>query len=210
MAYEALIVIGFGVSLAVVSVVLFVAHVKRINAPNRADPTGIVVNIDLGAALAKDEAARNRKAACRRRIGKDLGDKLVGGDMSGAFALQQNGLDRRRKRPCATTGGGREEGREDKVTVNDATEDTQVWKPVVRVKVYRSIVLGYIEVSYSDIACRRWCHSSSCRKHGAFPFLSTSESVGGRHSATWLWKSPCSGSSGCDGSPLYLVVACCS
>lgn len=124
MAYEALIVIGFGVSLAVVSVALFVAHVKRINAPNRADPSGIVVHIDLGSALAKDEATRNRKLASRRSATKELGGNLGGGTVPGAFALQQNGVGRRRRRPCAASGGG-EEGQEDIPEVNDATS-TQV------------------------------------------------------------------------------------
>lgn len=65
MAYEALIVIGFGVALAVVSVALFCAHVKRINAPNKADPGGTLVNISLGAAIAQDQAAHDRKLAAR-------------------------------------------------------------------------------------------------------------------------------------------------
>lgn len=69
MAYEALIVIGFGVALAVVSVALFCAHVKRINAPNKADPGGTLVSINLGAAIAQDKAAHDRKAA---RGSKDL------------------------------------------------------------------------------------------------------------------------------------------
>lgn len=140
MAYEALVVIGFGVSLAVVSVALFVAHVKRINAPNRADPTGIVVHIDLASALAKDEAARTRKVASRRSIGKHFGGKLGGGAVEKGAC--ENGVDRRRGRPCATSWGqgqGGEDGlgSEDyrmatckgKGKVNDATsttEDTQV------------------------------------------------------------------------------------
>lgn len=148
MAYEALIVIGFGVSLAVVSVALFVAHVKRINAPNRADPSGIAVHIDLGAALAKDEADRDRKTAGRRRsASKGFSEKLGGGAVPEAFALQQNGGGRRRRRPqCATTtsGGGGEGGRvregDDMVKVDGGTsaaEDTtntttQVWKAVAR------------------------------------------------------------------------------
>lgn len=70
MAYEALIVIGFGVALAVVSVALFCAHVKRINAPNKADPGGTLVEINLGAAIAEDQAAHDRKLAARRS--KDL------------------------------------------------------------------------------------------------------------------------------------------
>lgn len=70
MAYEALIVIGFGVALAVTSVALFWAHVKRINAPNKADPEGTLVEIDLGGAIAEDEAARMRKVASTRS--KDL------------------------------------------------------------------------------------------------------------------------------------------
>lgn len=70
MAYEALIVIGFGVALAVVSVTLFCAHVKRINAPNKADPGGTLVNINLGPAIAADQAAHDRKLAARRS--KDL------------------------------------------------------------------------------------------------------------------------------------------
>eukprot|EP00903_Cladosiphon_okamuranus_P009391 g8955.t1 len=116
MAYEALIVIGFGVSLAVVSVALFVAHVKRINAPNRADPSGIVVHIDLGAALAKDEADLNRKLACRSSAGKVVGGKLGGGAVPGAFALQQDGVGRRRRRPGGADGGG-DECREDTATM---------------------------------------------------------------------------------------------
>lgn len=71
MAYEALIVIGFGVALAVVSVALFCAHVKRINAPNKADPGGTLVDINLGAAIALDQAAHDRKLAARGS--KDLG-----------------------------------------------------------------------------------------------------------------------------------------
>lgn len=126
MAYEALIVIGFGVSLAVVSVALFVAHVKRINAPNRADPSGIVVHIDLGAALAKDEADRNRKLASKRSASKGVGRKLGGGAVPGAFVLQQDGVGRRRKRPYSASDGG-EESREDTAKVDGATstaEDT--------------------------------------------------------------------------------------
>lgn len=65
MAYEALIVIGFGVALAFTSVALFWAHVQRINAPNKADPGGTTVEIDLAPALAKDEAARLRKFNAR-------------------------------------------------------------------------------------------------------------------------------------------------
>lgn len=136
MAYEALIVIGFGVSLAVVSVALFVAHVKRINAPNRADPTGIVVDIDLGAALAKDEAARNRKASGRKSAGDDCGGKLSGVADRGAFALQQQSVDRRRRRPGATREGvdeGREDTAVDRVDGATSTIDgTQVWPTVVR------------------------------------------------------------------------------
>lgn len=65
MAYEALIVVGFGVALAVVSVALFFAHVKRINAPNKADPGGTLVDINLGAAIALDQAAHDRKLAAK-------------------------------------------------------------------------------------------------------------------------------------------------
>ncbi|CAM9320936.1 unnamed protein product [Scytosiphon promiscuus] len=101
MAYEALIVIGFGVALAVVSVGLFVAHVKRINAPNKADPTGTVVQIQLGTALAKDEAARNRKASARGSSGKDVRVRAK----DAAFDLQPNGPGRRRKRSVPSADG---------------------------------------------------------------------------------------------------------
>ena len=124
MAYEALIVIGFGVSLAVVSVALFVAHVKRINAPNRADPSGIAVHIHLGSALAKDEAARNRKLASRRSVTKEFGGKISDGAVPGAFALQQNGVDRRRRRPGVASEGG-EEGRENIADVDGATSTAE-------------------------------------------------------------------------------------
>lgn len=68
MAYEALVVIGFGVILAIVSVALFWAHVKRINAPNKVDPEGTVVVIDdLDAAIAADARDENRKLAARGR-----------------------------------------------------------------------------------------------------------------------------------------------
>ena len=120
MAYEAVIVIGFGVSLAVVSVALFVAHVKRINAPNRADPSGIVVHIDLGSALDKDKAARNRKLASRRNVTNEFGGKLVDGAAPRAFAFKQNGVDRPIRRPCAATGDG-DEGRQDMAEVNGVT-----------------------------------------------------------------------------------------
>ncbi|CAM9621662.1 unnamed protein product [Hapterophycus canaliculatus] len=94
MAYEALIVIAFGIALAVVSVGLFVAHVKRINAPNRADPTGTSVKIDLGVALAKDEAARNRKVAERERSRKDDRER----SKDAPIELKPSGMGRRRRR----------------------------------------------------------------------------------------------------------------
>lgn len=102
MAYEALIVIGFGIALAVVSVGLFVAHVKRINAPNRADPTGTTVMIDLGAALAKDEAACNRKVAARGSSSKDV----RGRSKDAPSELQPNGMGRRRRRSSAARADG--------------------------------------------------------------------------------------------------------
>lgn len=68
MAYEALIVIGFGVTLAVVSVALFWAHVKRINAPNKADPQGMPVEIDLQNAIAIDAARAAASAAHKTAI----------------------------------------------------------------------------------------------------------------------------------------------
>lgn len=164
MAYEALVVIGFGVSLAVFSVALFVAHVRHINAPNRTDPSGIVVHIDLGAALAKDEAARIRKAASRRSA---TGGKLVGGALPGAFALQQNGTGRRRRRPCeqeqqqgSASGddGGAGEVGEDVVKVDGATSTSEnmaaeVWKSGCEVQIPW---VGW-----------RWCRSrTGCRPHG--------------------------------------------
>lgn len=134
MAYEALIVVGFGVSLAVVSVALFVAHVKRINAPNRADPAGIIVHIDLGAALAKDEAAQSRKLASRGSFSRGVdvkpGDSAA---VPGAFSLQQNEVGRRRRRrPCqeAETSEGGEEGCQGMVegdrAISTAEDTTQV------------------------------------------------------------------------------------
>ena len=66
MAHEYLIVIGFGVALAVVSVSLFLSHVKRISAPNKADPAGTLVSIDLAAALAEDQITAQRKATAKR------------------------------------------------------------------------------------------------------------------------------------------------
>lgn len=72
MAYEALIVIGFGAALAATSVALFWAHVQRINAPNKADPAGTVVEIDLAPALAKDEDARLRKVAAKKGSNSNL------------------------------------------------------------------------------------------------------------------------------------------
>lgn len=133
MAYEALIVIGFGVALAVVSVALFVAHVKRINAPNRADPTGTLVHIDLGAALAKDEATRNRKLSSRGSSSTGASGQLSGGAIPGVFALQQNGVGRRRRRSssCATNGSG--EGVAEEVVKREASttaKDPQVWSAV--------------------------------------------------------------------------------
>lgn len=65
MAYEAQIVISFGITLAVASVYLFLAHVKRISSPNKADPEGKQVRVDLTAALAEDEVARQRKATAK-------------------------------------------------------------------------------------------------------------------------------------------------
>ncbi len=140
MAYEALIVIGFGVALAVVSVSLFVAHVKRINAPNRADPAGTVVHIELGDALAKDEAARRRKVSGRRNSSistsastscstssniKGLSGESSGSPFStGAFALQQDGVGRRRKRPSAaraTNPDGEGAGRGGAVTIDETS-----------------------------------------------------------------------------------------
>lgn len=104
MAYEVLIVIGFGVALAVVSVALFVAHVKRINAPNRADPTGTLVHIDLGTALAKDEANRNRKLSSKGIISMDVGGQISGDAIPGALALQHNdGVGLRRRRSSGAT-----------------------------------------------------------------------------------------------------------
>lgn len=66
MAYEAQIVISFGITLAVASVYLFLSHVKRISSPNKADPEGTLVGVDLNAALAEDEVARQRKATAKR------------------------------------------------------------------------------------------------------------------------------------------------
>lgn len=73
MANEALIVIGFGVALAVSTVSLFWAHVRRINAPNKVDPRGTLVEIaDLSTALKHDRAAaaRKRSGSSRSRSGK--------------------------------------------------------------------------------------------------------------------------------------------
>lgn len=72
MVYEAFIVIGFGAALAATSVALFWAHVQRINAPNKADPAGTVVEIDLAPALAKDEDARLRKVAAKKGSNRDF------------------------------------------------------------------------------------------------------------------------------------------
>lgn len=66
MTYEAQIVICFGITLAVASVYLFLSHVKRISSPNKADPEGTLVRVDLNAALAEDEVARQRKATAKR------------------------------------------------------------------------------------------------------------------------------------------------
>ena len=160
MAYEALIVIGFGVSLAVVSVALFVAHVKRINAPNRADPSGIVVHIDLGEALAKDEAARNRKLASRRSISKGVGGELGADAVSGAFTLQQDGVGRRRRRPCPAGGGGGE-GRQDMGKVDAATATataTYSAQDTTATQVRQSgCEMEYISLN----VCWYWSHSSS-------------------------------------------------
>lgn len=90
MAYEALIVIGFGVALAVLSVALFCAHVKRINAPNKADPGGTLVDINLGPAIAEDQAAHDRKLAARKS--KDLRYRDVVAS-SGSLAGSTRGVD---------------------------------------------------------------------------------------------------------------------
>ena len=66
MAYETQIVISFGITLAVASVYLFLSHVKRISSPNKADPEGTLVRVDLNVALAEDEVARQRKATAKR------------------------------------------------------------------------------------------------------------------------------------------------
>lgn len=80
MAYEALVVIGFGIALAFVSVALFCAHVRRINAPNKADPQGTLVKIEgLTSALAGDAAAASRRKGVVARAkggGKGVGDDV--------------------------------------------------------------------------------------------------------------------------------------
>lgn len=63
MAYEELVVISFGVVLAILSVALFWTHVQRLNAPNKADPAGTVVEIDLTTAIAEDQASHQGKPA---------------------------------------------------------------------------------------------------------------------------------------------------
>ncbi|CAB1101473.1 unnamed protein product [Ectocarpus sp. CCAP 1310/34] len=105
MTYEALIVVVFGVALAVASVALFIAHVKRINAPNRADPAGTLVHVDLGAALAKDEAAAALREAGGRNNGgrRSTNEDSSAGCSGDAFALQPNGAARRRRRPSVET-----------------------------------------------------------------------------------------------------------
>ncbi|CAM9837984.1 unnamed protein product, partial [Ectocarpus sp. 6 AP-2014] len=130
MTYEALIVIGFGVALAVASVALFVAHVKRINAPNRADPAGTLVHVDLGAALAKDEAAAAaREAAGRNNSGRRSTREDNSAGCSGdAFALQPNGAARRRKRPSVETANRCSEGSQQETAAAVGTQqpaDTQ-------------------------------------------------------------------------------------
>lgn len=76
MAYEELLVISFGIVLSVVSVALFWAHVKRINAPNKADPEGTRVKINLAVVLEEDEDTRRRRAlvkttaCCKGTYGK--------------------------------------------------------------------------------------------------------------------------------------------
>ncbi|CAN0102551.1 unnamed protein product, partial [Ectocarpus fasciculatus] len=129
MAYEALIVIGFGVALAIASVALFVAHVKRINAPNRADPAGTLVLVDLSAALAKDEAAAAAREAAGRNNGGRRGtsEDSSAGCSGDAFALQPNGAARRRRRPSGETANrSPEEGsQETAAAVGTQPADTQ-------------------------------------------------------------------------------------
>lgn len=101
MAYEALIVIGFGFVLAVASVALFWAHVQRINAPNKADPGGTLVEIDLAAAHARDEASRHRKLAARGSRDARRGD---GPASASSFAAFAGGIGGSGSSPCVAGG----------------------------------------------------------------------------------------------------------
>lgn len=88
MAYEEFVVIGFGVVLAVLSVSIFGAHVRRINAPNKGDPGGSRVAIHLAAAIAQDEAARRTKMA----KGKDIPRRSTPKGKSAVLAVGKPGL----------------------------------------------------------------------------------------------------------------------
>lgn len=86
MVKEELIVISFGIVLAVTSVALFWAHVRRINAPNKADPQGTLVEIKgLGAALGDD------RAAAARRRGSGSGGKHAPAPLAKRWADGRNG-----------------------------------------------------------------------------------------------------------------------